>query len=303
MIDKIIVLKQAKSHDIGNQILCVFDSVEKMNSLNDPCNLTVDISAWNFLSPFVYLPISAYLLDLENRGFVVKIIFPSNSSYLKTILFYKGMPLNNNWKEILDDFALKTYVPITIIPVEGEIDSKQRESLMTLIEQIFFMNSVLSVKFKTPINYMIAEMVDNIVNHAKANKGYIMLQSYPTKGYIDICIVDRGMSVLGSYLNNSKFTNVLSHKDAMQEAINGSSTKDLPDNESRGYGISTTKHMLVDGLKGYYYLYSGNAFYVRDYRNDNILELQEEKAWRGTIVFLRVPNVIPNNFDFYSYTE
>ena len=47
--------------------------------------------------------------------------------------------------------------------------------------------------------------------------------------------------------------------EAIQAANRGISTKNLPNAENRGYGIITSKKMLIDGLGGSFIMMSGNA--------------------------------------------
>lgn len=51
--------------------------------------------------------------------------------------------------------------------------------------------------------------------------------------------------------------------DAMEAVINYQvSTKNLPGAENRGFGIRTSREMLVNGLGGEYLIYSGIALFV-----------------------------------------
>ena len=52
---------------------------------------------------------------------------------------------------------------------------------------------------------MIEECVDNITQHSKSERGYIFAQAYPHKQYLDICVADNGITLLGSYHENNDF--------------------------------------------------------------------------------------------------
>ena len=109
----------------------------------------------------------------------------------------------------------------------------------------------MTVNIATGFKYMIGESVDNIIEHSRSERGYIFAQAYPKNQYIDICIADNGITLLGSYRtlkNNAINTDI----EAMQAATKGQSTKNLPEAENRGYGIITSKKMLVEGLNGSY---------------------------------------------------
>lgn len=75
----------------------------------------------------------------------------------------------------------------------------------------------------------------------------------------------------------------------MQAANKGVSSKNLPDAENRGYGIYTTKNMLITGLNGQYMMMSGSALYLKDKQFDNIIELPGGLKWNGTVIALRIP--------------
>ena len=52
---------------------------------------------------------------------------------------------------------------------------------------------------KNAVYYPITELVTNIFDHSKQNKGFIFGQFYPKKNYLDICIVDCGRGLAKTY--------------------------------------------------------------------------------------------------------
>lgn len=92
-----------------------------------------------------------------------------------------------------------------------------------------------------------------------------------------------------------------SEADALRMANEGYSTKDRPDSESRGFGISTTKSMLVNGLKGAFFMLSGNAFHRYDSDEKIYINLPKELNWNGTIVLLKIPVDAPDGFNYIDY--
>lgn len=96
----------------------------------------------------------------------------------------------------------------------------------------------------------------NITEHSESDRGYIFAQAYPTKGFLDVCIADRGVSLLGSY-EKLPDNEILSDMEAIKAANRGLSSKNLPDAENRGFGIRTSKQMLIHGLGGQYLMISG----------------------------------------------
>lgn len=151
------------------------------------------------------------------------------------------------------------------------------------------------------VKYMVSEIIDNIVEHSYSKNGYIFAQSYPHLEYLDICIADSGITLLGSYQQSGKYE-IDTDIEAISAANRGISTKNLPDAENRGFGIGTTKKMLIDGLGGQYMMLSGSAIHIKSHDIDNNLNLPENIRIDGTIVAMRIPYQ-QNNFNYINYIE
>lgn len=151
-----------------------------------------------------------------------------------------------------------------------------------MCRQLKIKNNVLN-----GIKYIIGEMVDNITEHSESERGYIFAQSYPQKGYIDLCIADEGITLFGSF--NKAGIEIINDVEAMQAANKGVSSKNLPEAENRGYGIYTSKKMLIKGLNGQYMMMSGSALYLYGSTTERIIELPGGLRWNGTVIALRLP--------------
>jgi len=149
------------------------------------------------------------------------------------------------------------------------------------------------------IKYLISEAIDNITDHSEVYNGWIMAQNYPYKGYIDVCIVDRGIGIKGSYTKSGNIY-IKNDVEALKMAINGKSTKKTT--ETRGYGIDTSRRMLVDGMKGKYFLFSGKAFYIYNSELEQIIPLRDY-GWNGTMLALQIPAQEPTNFNYTTFLE
>jgi anti-sigma regulatory factor (Ser/Thr protein kinase) len=195
-------------------------------------------------------------------------------------------------------FSSKTYLPACKIPASAK-HTGIREQLLTAFENILIQQAHLKGQIITAVKYLISEAMDNIVEHSEAKNGWIMVQSYPQKGYIDICITDTGTGILGSYQKTGN-TEITSHTKALQFAINGKSTKQIT--ETRGYGIDTSRRMLVEGLKGKYVLFSGNALYIYTNELEQITPLKTSR-WQGTLLALQVPAKTTADFNYTTFLE
>lgn len=79
---------------------------------------------------------------------------------------------------------------------------------------------------------------------------------------MDVCIADRGVGLLGSY-EKLPDNEIESDMEAIKAANRGLSSKNLPDAENRGFGIKTSKQMLIQGLGGQYLMISGSSLYIK----------------------------------------
>lgn len=163
-----------------------------------------------------------------------------------------------------------------------------------------FCPPLLSIYFSKLIDNdsELSELTDNIVGHSRHDFGWISFQYYPSQGFMDICLADSGIGVLGSYLNyggEKDYSQVQTHLDAVETMIKGGSTKSL---KERGFGVHTSREMLVDGLNGTFVFLSGDALLI----NYQLTHFEVKSP--GSLAFLRVPVLnLKENFNIYNYTE
>ena len=157
----------------------------------------------------------------------------------------------------------------------------------------------------SPLTYLLDELICNIQQHAQTDKGYAYLYHNAEQHCIDIAIADLGITIYGSYVAAQKHLDRLGDSDAeaLNLAQNGYSVKNLPDTENRGYGISSNMRMVVKGLGGEFAVLSGNALLLYSQDTKKILSLPSEIDFKGTMIIVRIPDQVPNNFNLYTYTS
>lgn len=199
----------------------------------------------------------------------------------------------------MEGYAQKTYIPIINFPAHKSSDDK--EEILTVAENLIIRQLNIKSNVASGLKYMIGETIDNITEHSETDRGFICAQAYKNKGYLDICIADGGVTLLGSYkkLPGNEISNDL---EAIKAANRGISSKNLPYAENRGYGIYTSKKMLVEGLGGQYMIMSGGALYMKSQKVDKFFTLPSGLRWNGTIVALRIP-YIDKDFNYINYIE
>ncbi len=261
--------------------------------------LTVDFTDTVFVSPVFVLSSIVYLSKCGKH-----VLISNVNDYLKTIGLDTGgihpdEMRESEFKAKMEGYSGVTYIPIINFPARTNDDSK--EAISTIVENIIIRQSNIAPNVAQGIKYMVDETLDNITEHSESDRGFIYAQAYPKKRYLDICIADRGITLLGSY-KRLPDNEILTDLEAIKAANRGISSKNLPEAENRGYGIYTSKRMLINGLGGEYLMISGSNFYYMHPGADGIYNLPDGLRWNGTIVALRIPYQ-DSKFNYINYIE
>lgn len=262
-------------------------------------SVIVDFSDCRFISPVFAISFIIYATRCGR-----KVSLRNLNSYMKAIGFSDGgirpdILRHSEFIAIMEGYSRKTYIPIINFPARTNSDDK--EAIISVVENMMIRQSNVPANVSTGIKYIIGETIDNITEHSETDRGFVFAQSYPSKGYLDLCIADRGISLLGSY-QKARDYEILSDLEAMKAANRGISSKNLPEAENRGYGIITSKRMLVEGLGGQYLMISGSSFYFNGNGFDNFYTLPPGLRWQGTIIALRIPYQV-SSFNYINYIE
>ena len=296
VIDKFI---NVNDNWLGGGLAPVIKIMSMIESSTDE-DITIDCRNKCFLTPVSILSLIVYLSKCGR-----KISFINHDSYLDTLCFYSGglrpdKIRSSEFKAIMEGYANKTFIPIINFPANAESDEK--ETVSTVIENIIIRQLGIQPNVATGFKYMIGETIDNISQHSETDRGFIAAQAYKNKGYLDMCIADRGISLLGSYKKVPGDEIASDDLEAIKAANSRVSSKNLPDAENRGYGIYTTKKMLIDGLGGQYMIISGSALSVQGHGFNNYYSMPGGLRWNGTIIALRIPYQAPS-FNYINYIE
>jgi anti-sigma regulatory factor (Ser/Thr protein kinase) len=201
----------------------------------------------------------------------------------------------------LDEYSSKTFIPLVLFPTgANSAESNLRENVLAAINSILRKQLNLKGSILEAVYYLIDELTNNIADHSLSEKGILFAQFYPTKNYMDVCIIDYGKGIKQTYLDTKK-ANPVSDEEAVEFAIKGRSTKDQP--VSRGFGISTSRAMLTEGLKGKFLIYSGSAMFYQNAEKQEIISLPQSAHYQGCMVALRIPILNNAQFEFYKYTQ
>ena len=243
---------------MSDGLVAAMNAINLINEAADK-SITLDFSEIEFVTPSYVLPLVAFLNSCDKDITIVNL-----KEYLQKIEFADGMRPDRMRKSeflaIMERYSQETYIPIVSFPATKDSDD-EKDAILSTIESIISRQLELTSNVLTGLKYMLGESIDNIIQHAQSERGYIFAQSFPQKGFLDICIADNGITLLGSYktLPNNEIESDL---EAIQAANRGISTKNRPNAENRGYGIITSKKMLVEGLSGSFIMLSGNALHL-----------------------------------------
>jgi len=268
-----------------------------------------DFSQCKFANPVIVGGVASLSRAERKKGREIRYSFneanESLVSYFKTIFFPEGFNYEkyqlNELNSTLQAYHTKRYIPLISFPNSKSVeDGHVREKIISAINSIFKEQLKLTGDTLQAIYYLVDELTQNIADHSNSETGIVFAQFYPTKNYMDIFIADYGKGLLESYIGTGKH-NPSSDEEAVNFAVFGRSTKNLP--ESRGFGISTSRKMLVEGLKGKFLIYSGRAFFVQNVEKQELIALSEEYYYKGCFVILRIPILESKQFNFYNYVE
>lgn len=168
--------------------------------------------------------------------------------------------------------------------------------------EIHIQNSCCCPFLKAAMSYFISELVCNVEQHAGVEKGYGLVHYDNKSNRLLVGIADGGVSIYGSYVRAQRYLSEVGDSDAqaLYLAQNGYSTKNLPNAENRGYGISSNSRMIVQGLGGTFTILSGNALFYHSSDGKRIFALPEDFVWPGTLVLADIP-VEERTFSLYDY--
>ena len=280
------------------EALLIFNRIERSSDTDNV--LTFEEGA--FATPLFLSALLARKFDpLASR----RIELDVRSSYLCTICFDKGGISTDDLDDIeeyLGSYRDMSYIPIMRFPLLGERSRANVTSVGSAVANLLRSRLDLNGRIFTGVNYLISEILDNVIEHSFSHGGGIVCQDYARKGYMDICVFDNGVTIPGSYRRAKLLDDRSTDAQALQTTINRRlSTKNTAGSVNRGFGISSSRQMLVHGLQGEFLIFSGSALYVSTPREEKVFPLPNHLGLHGTIVGLRIPRFVDdfNPSDYY----
>ena len=262
-----------------------------------------DFAGVNFLHPFFLAPLSIYKntsgKDIECINIPLRI-----QSYLNSICFDRMLHFGSEKREdveaVMQKYTDKTYLPLCSFAMTDA----NKDTFGSIIQSVLTKQAGIG-RGSSSLSYLISELLDNIYEHSRSSNGYVFSQYLEREGVIDLCIADRGITIAGSFQQAGLYQDEIdgSETEALKLANEGYSTKNRPEAENRGYGISTSKEMLVVGMKGAFFMLSGGAFHRYENGANDYIDLRNLFRWQGTVILMRIPVALPKDFNYIDYLE
>lgn len=236
----------------------------------------IDLSGVNFWQPIITLPLAS-LISEEKCNYIK----PTKEECLG-YLDYFNFP--NGYTKFKTESS--HYIPIYKF-------SASKSDIKTLHDKSGIIENLMKIcvqKIGSPkgainvLSLAIEEIIDNIEEHSEAKYGWINAQYYPIKGYLDMCILDRGISILGNYRKNG--ISMSDDTEALKNALEGLSTK-ISEN-MRGSGLRTFTNMVRGAFEGQMIMISGSAIAYADKTHNPAIQ-RVSINWPGNIVSIRIP--------------
>lgn len=263
-----------------------------------------DFADVTFLHPFFLAPLAIYK---NTSGKDIKCVNMSLriQAYLNSICFDRMLYFNQEIREdieaVMQKYTDKTYLPLCSFAM----NNANKDTFGSIMKAILMKQTNIGRKGNSSLSYLISELLDNIYEHSQSPYGYLFSQYSEKEGVINLCIADTGISIAGSFEKAGLYQEEIdgNEAEALKLANEGYSTKNRPEAENRGYGISTSKAMLVNGMKGAFFMLSGGAFHRYENGINYYINLKNIFRWNGTIILMRIPIVLPDNFNYIDYLE
>lgn len=253
----------------------ISDYLEFTKIRNSCTGKVVDLSSYSWMFPTTMLPLITYL---QSNG--IGYVEPQNSNLSS---YMSHMMASQN------DFCSlgKTYVPFTQLP-------NNQKNADNLLSHVFGLPDIgKECGGEQAFKYVISELVDNIYEHSCFRHANMIAQKYPKLGFVDITILDDGISIPGCF---EKAGMCMDDCDALIEAINGLSTKD----KDRGFGLRSCIRIFTEGIKGQIFMASRNGAIALERGKTTAYKLHDSHKLTGTLITIRTP-ISPKVVDIYAY--
>ena len=298
-----IQLPQRTYADFGDAIVHLYQTASLVGI--SPGGFSVDIAGSKYLSPVLLCGVAALLARHNELGIASKVDPKCRDagfrSYLEAIRFPHGLSGSIESLENRNALALCAKRPFTpLVKFAADLrPNMEREELLQSIENELVNKCQLEGATVGAMKYILSEITGNIMYHAGRGTGFMVGQYNVNDRYLDIAIADTGRGLRQTYLESGT-QEPKSDLEALDLALAGHSAKA---ERHRGFGIRTSRKVVVQGLGGWFLLWSGSAMIFDNASGAQLVELVDGTALPGCFFAIRIPVVAPPSFTMYDYYE
>lgn len=268
-----IQLPERTYEDFGDSIVQLH-KVATLAGLS-PGGFSIDMAGSKHLSPVLLCGVAALLRRHQESGIPSVVGNQCRdehlTQYLDLIRFpcgLRGDLQSAECRRALNDTASKSFVPMVSFPAD-RMPNMEREELLQGIENDLARKSRMDGAAVQAMKYILSEITGNINYHAGHGTGFMVAQHSVNNHYLDIAIADTGHGLRGAYLASGKH-NPATDLEALELALDGRSSKA---ESHRGFGIRTSRRMTVNGLGGWFLIWSGSAMLIDNASGARLVEL------------------------------
>jgi len=237
--------------------------------------IELDLSDINWVLPCAVILISGKLMEILSKGAEISYIPPKNKiveQWLSNIGFPFGRKEDG-----------ETFVSIKHFPNNPDNRNKVNEESNILIQAI---ENKLPNTFGSSIKYILGELADNMDEHSNFTFASLMAQYYPQKKYLDMTILDNGITIPFNFEKNK--ISFKGDSEAIKKALLGEVTT-KKNEEMRGYGLKSCKDISIKGINGELYLVSRKGIAIFKSNKEPEFYDFEGVSLQGTFLYFRLP--------------
>lgn len=272
------------------EVVIIATLVEKYNKFAQYRNLSlasgrINLENVSFLHPTTLLPLGSYLMKNRRSMEYTPPSDPGVNMYLSLMMrFVESDSSPTRW-----DLMNRTYVPIVNLPRDSARSWDYLKHIFEKYRHGEKCGGVIAFK------YLFSELIGNIYEHSSFETAFVMAQAYDTKGYVEVCFYDDGITIPGIFHDHGH--DFPSDAHAIMGALNGISTKE---EGGRGRGLNTNLRISTQGLKGQMQIVSRHGLVYVNKEQKKIYSLPDHYKLDGTLISVQIPYPAPE-VDIYEY--
>lgn len=224
--------------------------IEQLNKVSLPSRILLDLRNIHFAHPSGMAPIVANIQHWYAQGYTFDVALPSEpflADYFRKAGWIQG--IEGVHLELRAGRPKDTFIPLVSYETHNELNEIINETLRHFSRIASFKKGVLD-----GLEWALNEVADNVLIHSGGSKGWIQLAQQPSKGLIEIVVVDCGRGILDSLREGHP--DLKTDAAALAKAVEKGVTRNT--NIGQGNGLAGTLRIAI-AAGGFANLYSGQG--------------------------------------------